>query len=184
MTARASSRSSVPPSFAIPHSALEIGEVGQWSEVLRLKLNRLDVSLGRLGLPPFHRLVGFRQPEPGLCTCTIELDGALKLLRRAIVKTGREQLLFAPGRAPEELYDLAADPHETRNLAADHPEVLKEMRERLDRWMKETGDRGPESAAMYDSDMAVYLAETKDPARRKILEDNIALMKRWAAEGK
>ncbi len=95
-----------------------------------------------------------------------------------------EQLLFAPERAPEELYDLAADPHETRNLATERPEILKELRERLERWMKETGDRGAESAAMYDSDMAVYVAETKDPARRKILEDNIALNKRWLSEGK
>lgn len=94
------------------------------------------------------------------------------------------QLLFAPERAPEELYDLAADPHETRNLAVERPEILQDLRARLERWMKETGDRGPESAAMYDSDMAVYLAETKDPAKRKILEDNIALNKRWLAEGK
>jgi arylsulfatase A-like enzyme len=95
-----------------------------------------------------------------------------------------EQLLFAPERAPEELYDLEADPHETRNLASERPEALQELRARLDRWMKDTGDRGPESEAMYDSDMAVYLAEKKDPAQRKLLEDNIALMKRWASEGR
>ncbi|HEX7898830.1 MAG TPA: sulfatase [Planctomycetota bacterium] len=95
-----------------------------------------------------------------------------------------EQLLFAPERAPEELYDLEADPFETKNLADVQPEVLKDLRARLDAWMKETGDRGFESPAMYDSDMAVYLAEKKEPAARKTLEDNIALMKRWAAEGK
>jgi arylsulfatase A-like enzyme len=94
------------------------------------------------------------------------------------------QLLFAPERAPEELYDLEMDPHETVNLAAERPEVLEQMRGRLERWMKETGDRGAESPAMYDSDMAVYLAEKKDPAARKTLEDNIALMKKWASEGK
>lgn len=95
-----------------------------------------------------------------------------------------EQLLFAPERAPEELYDLEADPFETKNLAAERPEILKELRERLERWMSETSDRGFESPSMYDSDMAVYLAEKKDPAARKLLEENIALMKRWAAEGK
>jgi arylsulfatase A-like enzyme len=95
-----------------------------------------------------------------------------------------ETLLFAPERAPEELYDLEADPFETKNLAAERPEVLKELRARLDAWMKETGDRGAEAESMYDSDMAVYLAEKKDPASRKLLEDNIALMKKWAAEGK
>jgi arylsulfatase A-like enzyme len=106
----------------------------------------------------------------------LHAEGALKGLP--------EQLLFAPERAPEELYDLEADPFETRNLAAEKPDVLKDLREKLDRWMAETGDRGPETAALYDSDMAVYLAETKDPTKRKILEDNIALMKRWAAEGR
>jgi len=100
-----------------------------------------------------------------------------------------EQLLFAPERAPEELYDLEADPFEVRNLAADpsRESALKEMRGRLDRWMEETADQGrvPESAARYDSDMAVYLAElSKSPDRLKILQANIDLMKKWAAEGK
>jgi arylsulfatase A-like enzyme len=100
-----------------------------------------------------------------------------------------EQLLFAPERAPEELYDLDADPFEVRNLAADapHEAILKEMRGRLDRWMEETGDQGrvPESEKRYDSDMAVYLREgSKNAAQLRILEANIALMKKWAAEGK
>jgi len=100
-----------------------------------------------------------------------------------------EQILFAPERAPEELYDLENDPSEVRNLAADpsHETTLKELRGRLDRWMEETGDQGrvPESAARYDSDMAVYLSELgKSPEKVKILQDNIALMKKWAAEGK
>ena len=43
----------------------------------------------------------------------------------------------------------------------------------------ETNDRGPESEEMYDSDMAVYLGRG-NPA----VEKNIALMKKWAAEGK
>jgi arylsulfatase A-like enzyme len=100
-----------------------------------------------------------------------------------------EQLLFAPERAPEELYDLDADPFEVKNLAADpaHEAALKEMRGRLDRWMEETGDLGrvPESAARYDSDMAVYLKESgKNAEQLRILEANIALMKKWASEGK
>jgi arylsulfatase A-like enzyme len=98
----------------------------------------------------------------------------------------QERLLFAPERAPEELYDLQADPRELRNLAADpaHASTLADLRGRLDAWMKDSGDRGAESEAMYDSDMAVYLAEKRDPARRAELEATIALMKRWAREGK
>ncbi|MFM8763808.1 MAG: sulfatase-like hydrolase/transferase, partial [Spartobacteria bacterium] len=44
---------------------------------------------------------------------------------------------------PEEiLFDLVFDPHEANNLASDpgHAAVLAEMRARLARWMKETGD--------------------------------------------
>jgi arylsulfatase A-like enzyme len=96
-----------------------------------------------------------------------------------------ERLLFAPERAAEELYDLEADPHELRNLASDgsHQATLEDLRGRLDRWMRETGDRGPEAEAMYDSDMAVYLAEKKGEKLIE-LQSNIALMKRWAAEKK
>ncbi len=46
-------------------------------------------------------------------------------------------------RPAEELYDLAADPHEGRNLAADpqHAERLETMRDELQAWMIAQGDR-------------------------------------------
>jgi arylsulfatase A-like enzyme len=42
----------------------------------------------------------------------------------------------------EALFDMVFDPHESNNLAVDpeHKTVLKDMRERLDRWMEETDD--------------------------------------------
>lgn len=47
-------------------------------------------------------------------------------------------------RLKEELYDLAADPHEQHNLAAhaEHAERLAAMREKVAAWMKEQGDSG------------------------------------------
>jgi hypothetical protein len=44
--------------------------------------------------------------------------------------------------AGEELYDLVFDPGEAANLAADpaYAGVRDELRERLTRWMRETGD--------------------------------------------
>jgi hypothetical protein len=45
--------------------------------------------------------------------------------------------------------------------------------------MRETADKGPESEAMYDSDMAEYLKKPNPEVAR-----NIALMKQWAAEGR
>jgi len=90
-----------------------------------------------------------------------------------------------------ELYDLSKDPHEITNLAS-HPEYktkLKEMRRRLNRWMRRTNDQGrtPESPEMYDSDMEVYLQKNRlnaDQTQLKTLEKNIAQMKQWASEGK
>jgi N-sulfoglucosamine sulfohydrolase len=50
-------------------------------------------------------------------------------------------------RPAEELYDLSADPHELRNLAADpqHADRMKQMREQLDQWMHAQGDKGLET---------------------------------------
>ncbi len=99
----------------------------------------------------------------------------------------QERLLFSPTRPEEELYDVQSDPFETRNVAADpkYGKTLDEMRERLKGWIKDTNDRGqqPEPPAMYDGEMAVYLDGPRGE-RLRILQHNIALMKKWAAEGK
>lgn len=98
--------------------------------------------------------------------------------------------IMAEERPPEELYDLAKDPNELNNLA-DQPalrERLIEMRQELQNWIVWSGDRGqtPESAAQYDSDMAVYLNKhgKRLTKQGEELRRNIQLMKRWAAEGK
>jgi len=100
----------------------------------------------------------------------------------------QEQLLFAPTRPGEELYEWTTDRFQVKNLATDpaHRATLEELRGRLDRWMAETNDHGraPEGS-MYDSDMAVYLGEAKkSEARRAIIAHNIEQMKQWAKEGK
>ncbi len=92
-----------------------------------------------------------------------------------------KKLLFSPTRSPEELYEYAKDPWQIDNLA-DNPEFaaeLKRHRALLDRWIVETKDKGPESDAMFDSDMAEYLKKSNPEVER-----NIALMKQWAKEGK
>jgi CRISPR/Cas system CMR subunit Cmr4 (Cas7 group RAMP superfamily) len=112
---------------------------------------------------------------------------------KAIVQTLRElngrgllslipkKMLFSPTRPAEELYEYATDRFQINNLA-DNPAYKAELerhRAELDRWIVDTKDKGPESEAMYDSDMAVYL-EKANPE----VEKNIALMKKWAKEGK
>ena len=48
---------------------------------------------------------------------------------------------------PVELYNLVEDPHEDRNLADQHPDVVKALRARMDAWIsqreKETGRKNP-----------------------------------------
>ena len=45
-------------------------------------------------------------------------------------------------RDGEELFDLENDPNETRNLAkkAEFQSIKLDLRDRVDRWMAETGD--------------------------------------------
>ena len=57
---------------------------------------------------------------------------------------GPQRLMFQTPRPVEELYDLASDPFEIRNLAGNptHLPVLERMRRALDAWRSETGDMG------------------------------------------
>ncbi len=55
-----------------------------------------------------------------------------------------QALFMAPRKPDEELFDLTADPWEINNLAGSpgHQQTLKNMRAILDRWIKQTGDKG------------------------------------------
>ena len=92
-----------------------------------------------------------------------------------------ESLLFSPTRPAEELYEYAIDRWQITNLAnhADFQDQLGSHRHRLDQWMIATQDKGSESGAMYDSDMAEYLKKQNPEVER-----NMALMKQWAQAGK
>ncbi len=113
------------------------------------------------------------------------------LLLRELHARGRlsamqEEILFSPTRAAEELYDVQSDPFEIRNLAAD-PQfraTLEILRARLDRWMADTRDCGPESEKTYDANLAYELKTTADKARNEAMLKTSALMKQWAKEGK
>ena len=98
----------------------------------------------------------------------------------------QEEILFSPTRPAEELYDVRADPFETRNLAGDseHHTTLETLRARLDRWMVETRDPGPEPERIYDANLAHELKTTAAKDRKEAILANSALMKRWAKEGK
>lgn len=74
--------------------------------------------------------------------------------------------LMAPGRPPEELYDVIADPYEINNLASspDHQEVMRQMRHALDEWIIASNDQGripedPSVPAYYDQRMQQTYAQ-------------------------
>jgi arylsulfatase A-like enzyme len=92
-----------------------------------------------------------------------------------------EKLLFSPTRAEEELYEWTTDRWQLKNLAssAEHKATLETLRATLNSWMLTTHDHGPESEAHYDSDMVPYVGKGNAE-----VEKNIALMKKWASEGK
>jgi len=74
-----------------------------------------------------------------------------------------QELFLAERKPMEELYDLAADPHEVRNLAGTPAadSVLRALRATLDRWVVETGDRGARMEDPLDVFRAYY--DTLDP---------------------
>ncbi|MDG2130673.1 MAG: sulfatase [Fuerstiella sp.] len=97
-----------------------------------------------------------------------------------------EALFFAPTRPPEELYAYGSDRWQTVNLAAD-PEyvaVLRQHRERLERWIRETGDIGPETPEVYVLETEDQMKSTRNRAARETYRKNAELYKRWAREGK
>jgi len=96
----------------------------------------------------------------------------------------QEELLFAPSRPPEELYDVQKDPFETVNLAgnSEYAATLAELRARLEQWSRDTSDPAPESAETYDLEMKSQVVRTKDPTEKASVMENITLMKQWATE--
>ncbi|MBL8868383.1 MAG: sulfatase, partial [Planctomycetaceae bacterium] len=81
----------------------------------------------------------------------------------------------------EELYRWRDDRWQIHNLASapEHQAALLKHREELDKWIELSGDKGPESRAMYDSDMRVYVGKGNPEVER-----NIATMLEWEKEGK
>jgi len=155
--------------------------------------DRCDETVDRIRSvrTPTHLYIrNFLPRRPALQPNAYKDDKAIVQRLRALHAAGgldplAERLLFAPERPMEELYAWPTDRFQIENLAADpaHAAVLAEMRTRLADWQAATADPGPEPEAMVDSDMAVYLEESRG-AKRPEIERNIALMKEWAAAGR
>ena len=134
----------------------------------------------------FIYIRNYHPERPHLQPCAYKDGKQIVQQLRALHAAGKlpelsEKLLFSPTRPREELYELAADRWQVRNLAEDpaYAAVLAEHRRRLDAKLVATKDPGPESMAMYDSDMKPYVGKGNPEVER-----NIAQMKKWASEGK
>lgn len=121
-----------------------------------------DLPVSSLDLPPtLLALAGVRAPDgwPGRDLTSAlagktELREAFsewsdeespafgKLAFRAVRTPAHKLILWKEPTRGEELYDLKADPAEAHNLAADPAaqEVLRDLRSRLQAWMRQNGD--------------------------------------------
>jgi arylsulfatase A-like enzyme len=52
-----------------------------------------------------------------------------------------------PGELKLELFDMAADPYETRDVSAGHPDVVADLQRRYDQWFDDVGNTRPDNYA-------------------------------------
>jgi arylsulfatase A-like enzyme len=104
-----------------------------WSQVQGESL----LAGGSAGVRSRPIVAEYPEPEPSLLHLTSRYPGfdgtPYDRALRSIRTTDYKYIWASDGR--DELYDLAADPHETRNAIAAHPERAAEMRGDLERWL-------------------------------------------------
>ena len=107
---------------------------------------------------------------------------AMRDLRARGELTAAQAAVFAAPKPAEELYDLAADPHELENLAADPARagVLKELRAELAAWQSRTADPDPPVRAPDE-----FTRDAGDPlpARRRPRKSKAAMFPAAARPG-
>lgn len=96
---------------------------------------------------------------------------AMRQLRDAGKLSLQQQSCFVSPRPSEELYDLSADPHELRNVAADprYANVLADLRRASGDWARETCDTAPTALSPdeFDRDTGTPLPNRARPRRPK-----------------
>lgn len=120
------------------------------SDALASSLDLAPTLLTAAGSPPSKELPGInlldaaarnaRTTLHGECFTPQSLDladPAANLRYRWLISGHWKLIVPAPQNEPQgevELYDLNVDPREEKNLAAEHPEVVKDLRTKLDDW--------------------------------------------------
>src|SRR5262245_32268682 len=119
---------------------------------------------------PFLQKNDYKERSYPVWNLLKELDAEGKL-------TPLQKFLTAPSMPPEELYDIVADPYETRNLAGspEHQATLVELRGAVDRWIVDSNDQGKE---LEPPELAAAEGRTKplppDAAEKKVKKQKAA----------
>ncbi len=121
-------------------------------EALAGSIDLAPTILTALGLKPTKDMPGINLLDPKAREQRKQLTGeifehnavdidvpAKNLKYRWIVRDQWKLIVPNPARVPDgevELFDIIADPHETKNLASTQPELVRELRSKLDQWWK------------------------------------------------
>jgi uncharacterized sulfatase len=106
-------------------------------------INLLDVCAGKpagreaiFGEGFAHDIADIDDPVQSLLYrwCIETPEGRWKLLLTYDGQLGRYRFSHEPRIWQPQLFDLIDDPHETKNVADAHPEVVKRLSERIDQW--------------------------------------------------
>jgi arylsulfatase A-like enzyme len=113
--------------------ALAYAETGLWfSESLP------DVPRGlRIPYPDLTQLLELRRDHGDDLALRPELELLTTAAKHRMVRDERYKLVYAPTRSGARylLFDTAADPAETRDVAAANPDVMRRLQDELWRWM-------------------------------------------------
>ncbi len=111
--------------------------------------NLLDVADGQtlarkyvFGEVFAHDMADLHRPDQSLIY-SWAANRRWKLIQTHDGQMGRYANLHPQTKRSPELYDLLADPHETRDLAEQHPQVVREMVQAIELWRKQLALRNP-----------------------------------------
>lgn len=88
----------------------------------------------------------------------------------SILRRGDMKLIHYWEDGSDELYHLKDDPYETKDIASEHPEIVRTMRAELDRMLAETGAKIPEKDPRFDPVKHEKWLETQRTTRLQALE--------------
>ncbi|MCX7818533.1 MAG: sulfatase-like hydrolase/transferase [Kiritimatiellae bacterium] len=123
-------------------SLLRIAGIAPPTEVVFDGLDMSEALLGRRSMPRSEPICWQRPPDRKY------VDGRTPPpLPDLAIRHGRWKLLCEQDGSSAQLYDLVADPGETTNLAALHPDLVLQLSQLVRAWSAEIGDGGNSSGS-------------------------------------